>query len=87
MFVSQPLQHEGFHCVHAPRLMFKCCRRRRTASTLRKWTALLRHVLRVRRLQRVFAYIGHVLQEKYPPRLRERLRVVFPTGRQAQLLR
>jgi hypothetical protein len=69
-----------------PPLMFKCCRRRRTASTLRKWASLLRHVRRVRRLQRVFAYIDQHLNENYPDSLRRRLRVVFPTGRQAQLL-
>eukprot|EP00972_Heterocapsa_arctica_P029859 4399627-Heterocapsa_arctica.AAC.1 len=69
--------------------MLWCCRRRRAASalrSLRRWTSLLRHLRRLRRLQRVFAFVGQHLSEAYPDALRRRLRLVFPTGRQAQLL-
>jgi hypothetical protein len=86
--LTQPFQHETVRLDRAPvpPHMFGCCRRRRAASTLRRWASLLRHVRRLRRLQRVFAYIGQHLSENYPDSLRRRLRSVFPTGRQAQLL-
>eukprot|EP00972_Heterocapsa_arctica_P049906 7340923-Heterocapsa_arctica.AAC.1 len=55
-----------------------CCRRhrpRRVSSVVivARWTAVLRHLYRLRRLQRYFAYLGHRLQA-FPPRLRLRLR-------------
>jgi hypothetical protein len=62
-----------------------CCSRRRTLSSSR-WRSLIRHLLRIRRLQRIFAHSGRHLQEAYPDSLRRRLRQTFPTGRQAQLL-
>eukprot|EP00972_Heterocapsa_arctica_P040694 5998723-Heterocapsa_arctica.AAC.1 len=55
-----------------------CCRRRHnqelSQATLRRWTALLRLLRRLRRRQRFFAYLGHRLQD-YPTGLRRRLRV------------
>ncbi len=58
-----------------------CCGRRRASSSVTKGSKLLRHLLRVRRLQRVFAYTGQFLQEAYPDGLRRRRRWAFPTGR------
>jgi hypothetical protein len=58
---------------------FGCCRRKRlrplTAEVLGRWTGILRHLHRLRRLQRVFAYVGHHLQS-YPRNLRQRLRLL-----------
>ncbi len=55
-----------------------CCRRRRdrelSQATLVRWIALIRHLRRLRRRQRFFAYLGHRLQD-YPEGLRRRLRV------------
>eukprot|EP00972_Heterocapsa_arctica_P108036 15911821-Heterocapsa_arctica.AAC.1 len=62
------------------------CRRRRATSTLRRWTSLLCHLRRLRRLQRIFAYTGQFLNKAYSDVLRRYLRLVFLTGRQAQLL-
>eukprot|EP00972_Heterocapsa_arctica_P042117 6208928-Heterocapsa_arctica.AAC.1 len=57
-----------------------CCRRRRTQKeslrTLARWRRVLRHLRRLGRLQRVFAYVGHDLQT-YPDRLRRRLRATL----------
>jgi len=47
----------------------------------RAWRRLVRHVLRLRQLQRVWGYLGQQLQ-LYPDRLRVRLREVFPTAYQ-----
>eukprot|EP00972_Heterocapsa_arctica_P067563 9972187-Heterocapsa_arctica.AAC.1 len=64
-----------------------CCRRRRrTAATTSRWIRLLRHLARLRRLQRLFAYAGQHLDQAYPRSLRQRLRLVYPTGRQVALL-
>lgn len=46
------------------------------------WTRLIRHVLRLRRRQRVYGYLGQLLQQ-YPGRLRGRLREAFPTAYQS----
>ncbi len=63
-----------------------CCGRRRASSLVTRWCRLLRHLLRLRRLQRIFAYTGQHRQAAYPDSLRRRLRYAFPTGRQAELL-
>ena len=47
------------------------------------WTRLIRHALRLRRRQRVYGYLGQLLQ-RYPGRLRGRLREVFPTAYQSR---
>ena len=46
------------------------------------WTRLIRHVLRLRHRQRVYGYLGQLLQQ-YPGRLRGRLREAFPTAYQS----
>ena len=42
---------------------------------------LIRHLLGVRFLQRVYAYSGHHLREVYPAGLRDRLVLIYPPGR------
>ena len=54
-----------------------CCRRRRLARTLDRWARLYRHLRRLRRLQRVFAFAGHHLAATYPRSLLRRLRAVW----------
>ena len=54
-----------------------CCRRRRLARTLERWARLYRHLRRLRRLQRVFAFAGHHLAATYPRSLLRRLRAVW----------
>mgnify|MGYP002809814876 CR=1 FL=1 len=62
-----------------------CCGRRRASSSVTKWSKLLRHLLRLRRLQRIFAYSGQYLQEAYPDGVRRRLRWAFPNERRELL--
>ena len=45
------------------------------------WRRIARHLLRIRRRQLLFAYLGQHLQT-YPPSLREALVRSFPTARQ-----
>ena len=47
------------------------------------WARLVRHLRRVRSRQRLFGYLGQVLQW-YPPTLRDRLRRVDPTASQSR---
>ena len=47
------------------------------------WARLVRHLRRVRYRQRIFGYLGQVLQW-YPPTLRDRLRRVDPTASQSR---
>ena len=53
---------------------------------IHRWRKTIRHINRLRRLQRLFAYAGHHLQQaaagKY---IRARLRVLFHTGSTAAL--
>jgi hypothetical protein len=48
-----------------------------------RWRRLVKHLRRVRHLQRLFGYLGQVLQW-YPGRLRDRLRRVDPTASQSR---
>ena len=47
------------------------------------WARLVRHLRRVRSRQRLFGYLGQVLQW-YPPTLRDRPRRVDPTASQSR---
>jgi hypothetical protein len=55
---------------------WRCCVRRRPVRQDR-WRLIVRHLLRVRRLQRFFGYVGQRLGD-YPASLRSRLREVWP---------
>eukprot|EP00972_Heterocapsa_arctica_P109437 16114866-Heterocapsa_arctica.AAC.1 len=60
------------------RRLLGCCRRHRpcravSVLVLARWTAVLRHLRRLRSRQWYFAYLGHHLQT-YPAWLRLRLR-------------
>eukprot|EP00972_Heterocapsa_arctica_P068842 10173447-Heterocapsa_arctica.AAC.1 len=57
--------------------IWRCCKTRRRASVLDRWQRLVRHFLRLRRLQRLFGYLGQHLQ-RYPAGLRLRLRQTWP---------
>ena len=50
-----------------------------TTAAVRRWTRLVRHALRVRRLQRIWGLLGGFLRG-FPATLRERLQLVYPTG-------
>jgi hypothetical protein len=50
-------------------------------AAARRWEHLVRHLRRVRQLQRLFGYLGQALQS-YPGPLRQRLRLVDPTDYQ-----
>ncbi len=57
-----------------------CARRRRErVEVVDRWKRVIRHLLRIRRLQRYFGYIGQHLSAAYPDRLRQALRVAYPT--------
>jgi hypothetical protein len=74
-------------------LVCAVCRRRRCAAprvikvfseedSLRLWAIwrkLIKRLFRLRSRQRLWAYIGHLLQG-YPANLRNRLVLIFPTG-------
>ena len=47
------------------------------------WRRLIRHLLRLRHRQRIWGYLGQLLQQ-YPERLRGRLREVFPMAYQRE---
>eukprot|EP00972_Heterocapsa_arctica_P098612 14553317-Heterocapsa_arctica.AAC.1 len=46
-------------------------------SVLPRWRGIVRHLLRFRRLQRLFGYLGQHLQ-RYPSSLRLKLRQTWP---------
>jgi hypothetical protein len=50
-------------------------------ASVQAWRRLVRHLRRVRQLQRIFGYLGQALQW-YPANLRDRLRSVDPTDYQ-----
>eukprot|EP00972_Heterocapsa_arctica_P042579 6276160-Heterocapsa_arctica.AAC.1 len=58
----------------------RCCRTRRRPSVIDRWRRLVRHLLRLRRLQRLLGYLGQHLQ-RYPASLRLRLRQTWPAPR------
>ena len=41
------------------------------------WGALVKRILKIRKLQRLFAFIGHYLQ-RYPKALRNRVALTYP---------
>ncbi len=55
-------------------VMGNLCRRvARRPEVIAAWRRLLRHLLRLRKRQLYFAYLGQHLAQAYPDRLRERL--------------
>ena len=52
-----------------------------TRASTTGWRRIARHLLRIRRRQLLFAFLGQHLQT-YPPSLREALVRSFPTARQ-----
>lgn len=58
-----------------------CQRRRYRSSTVACWRRIVRHLRRVRQLQRLWGYLGQTLG-LYPETLRRRLRDVDPTAYQ-----
>ena len=43
-----------------------------------RWRAVVRHLLRVRSLQRLWGVLGGFLRTQFPASLRDRLREVYP---------
>ena len=52
--------------------MGNCCRRARLAEPSVKWGNLVKKVLRIRKLQRLFAFVGQYLK-RYPKALLQRV--------------
>ena len=52
--------------------------REREAAVVARWTRITRVAWRVRRLQRIFGYLGNSLKESFGPGIRARLRLVYP---------
>ena len=48
-----------------------------TPGVQHRWAQLLRHALRIRRLRRYYAYVGHHLQRHLNKRLRNRLKSIY----------
>ena len=49
-----------------------------TSAATSRWRRLLRHLLRVRRLQRLWGHLGGFLRTQFPSTLRDRLRDAYP---------
>ena len=50
----------------------------REEAVLARWTRIIRMVWRIRRLQRIFGYLGNFLKESFGQGIRARLRLVYP---------
>ena len=52
--------------------MGNCCRRATANRPVLNWGALVKRILKIRKLQRLFAFVGHHLQ-RYPKALLNRV--------------
>lgn len=57
--------------------MGNCCRRAAEERPTVNWGRLVKRILKIRKLQRVFAFVGHYLQ-RYPKALLNRVAKTHP---------
>ena len=57
--------------------MGNCCRRATANRPVLNWGALVKRILKIRKLQSLFAFVGHHLQ-RYPKALLNRVALTYP---------